>query len=97
MTILYTTDDNSINVKLTFNQASRMIITHAGKSLPKHTQCLLYVNGVLEHFSTIRKHYKDEDNQNEAFHISAVQAAMQLKPLWLRDAVLNKIISTFRK
>jgi len=97
--IIYKTSDNSLEIRLQFIVKHRRKYTHVGKGWPKHTQCLMYSNGLLDHFETIVKHYKDEDNQVFALRLVAEKCIKTLNNKWLRNQVraeLNKALDNIK-
>tara|TARA_R110000803_G_scaffold181338_1_gene243726 strand:+ start:572 stop:889 length:318 start_codon:yes stop_codon:yes gene_type:complete len=72
--INYKTEDTSISVNLKYSVAHRMKFYHKGKCWPKHTQCLITINGVIEGFGTVIKHDIDKDNQSFAYKMATKKA-----------------------
>ncbi len=94
--IIYKTSDNSLEVRLQFIVAKRLKYTHLGKIYPKHTQCLMYSNGLLDCFETVIKHAKDEDNQVHAYKLVAEKCLKTISNKWLRSQVrlmLNEVLA----
>jgi len=97
--IIYKTSDNSLEIRLQFIVKNRLKYTHLGKGWPKHTQCLIYSNGLLNSFETIIKHNKDEDNQAYAYRLVAEKCMQTINNKWLRSQVrieLNKALANER-
>ena len=97
--IIYKTPDKSLEIRLQFIVKNRRKYTHLGKRWPKHTQCLMYSNGLLDHFETIVKHYKDEDDEVFALRLVAEKCIKTLNNKWLRNQVraeLNKALDNIR-
>jgi hypothetical protein len=69
--LIYKSQDDSLEFKFQFIVKRNLRYTHLGKSWPKHTQCLMFCNGLLNCFETIIKHEKDEDNQVYAYKLVA--------------------------
>lgn len=93
--VIYKSEDGTINITLQFRVQQRLKFTHLGKGWPKHTQCLVFYNGLLSHFETIVKHAKDEDNQIFAYRLVAEKCLKTISNKWLRGQVrieLNKFI-----
>lgn len=87
--IIYTTGDKSLEIKLVFIVKNRLKYTHLGKGWPKHTQCLMYSNGLLDCFETIVKHNNDVDDQKFAYKLVAEKCLKNIKNKWLRGEVRN--------
>ena len=85
--IIYKTTDNSLEIRLQFIVRNRLKYTHLGKGWPKHTQCLMYSNGLLDCFETAIKHEKDEDNQVYAYRLVAEKCLKTISNKWLRIQV----------
>lgn len=85
--IIYKTSDNSVEIRLQFIVKNRLKYTHLGKGWPKHTQCLMYSNGLLDCFETIVKHQKDVDNQVYAYRLVAEKCIKTINNKCLRDQV----------
>lgn len=93
--IIYKTSDNSLEIRLQFIVKNNLKYTHLGKGWPKHTQCLMYFNGLLNCFETVVKHAKDEDNQVYAYRLVADKCLNNISNKWLRSEVellLNKAL-----
>ena len=85
--IIYITDDKSLEIRLQFIVKNTLKYTHLGKGYPKHTQCLMFSNGLLKCFKTIVKHSKDEDNQMFAYRLVAEKCLKSISNKWLRNEV----------
>jgi hypothetical protein len=85
--IIYKTSDNTLEIRLQFIVRNRLKYTHLGKGWPKHTQCLMYSNGLLDCFETVVKHNKDEDNQVYAYRLVAEKCLKTISNKWLRSQV----------
>lgn len=85
--IIYKSSDNSLEIRLQFIVKNRLRYTHLGKSWPKHTQCLIYSNGLLDSFAQIIKHSRDEDNQKFAYKLVAEKCLKTIHNKWLRGQV----------
>ncbi len=95
--IIWKSDDNSLEIKLQFITKNQLKYTHLGKSWPKHTQCLMYSNGLLKCFETVVKHERDEDNPLFAHRLVAERCLKTLSIKYLRGEVrkeLNKFLKT---
>jgi len=79
--------DESLTIRLHFIVKNRLKYTHLGKSYPKHTQCLMYSNDLLDCFETIVKHAKDEDNQAFAYKLVGEKCLKNIRNKWLRGEV----------
>ena len=93
--VTYKSSDNSLEIKLKFIVKNRLKYTHLGKTYPKHTQCLMYSNGLLDCFETIVKHNNDEDNQVYAYKLTAEKCMKNISNKWLRGQIrieLNKFL-----
>lgn len=93
--IIYISPDKSLKIRLQFIVKNRLKYTHLGKGWPKHTQCLLYSNGLLDCFETVIKHAKDEDNQIFAYKLVAEKCLATITNKWVRSQVrleLNKTL-----
>ena len=69
--ITYRSGDNSVDVRFQFIVQRRLKYTHLGKGWPKHTQCLLWCNGLLVASAIVVKHALDEDDPIFAFKLTA--------------------------
>ena len=78
-------------VRLHFIVANKFKRYHVGKSWPKHTQCLMYENGLLSHFETVIKHSNDEDNPAFAYKLVAEKCLKHIPDKWLRSQVRIKL------
>lgn len=85
--IVYKASDGSLEIRLQFIVKRRLKFTHLGKGWPKHTQCLMYSNGLLDCFETVVKHEKDEDNQTYAYRLVAEKCLKTIPNKWLRGEV----------
>ncbi len=85
--IIYITKDNSLEIRLQFIIKNNLKYTHLGKGWPKHTQCLMYSNGLLKCFETVVKHAKDADNQMYACRLVAERCLSTISNKWLRGQV----------
>ena len=66
--ISYTSQDKSIEVRLVYIVKRRLrFYKGIGKSWPKHTQCLAFVNGLIVGYGEVIKHENDADNPNFAY------------------------------
>lgn len=98
--IVYISQDKSVEIRLQFLVNRQLKYTHLGKGWPKHTQCLMFVNGLLQCFETIVKHAKDEDNQAWAFKRVAEKC---IKTLYSKETrmkireILDKDLLEYKK
>lgn len=95
--IIWKSEDNSLEIKLQFISKPQLKYTHLGKSWPKHTQCLMYSNGLLKCFETILKHERDEDNPLFAHRLVAERCMKNIHNKWIRGEVrkeLSKFLET---
>lgn len=83
--------DGTMIIRLEFRVQRRLKFTHLGKGWPKHTQCLMFIDGLLEHFETIVKHKKDEDNQLYAYKLVAEKCLKTISNKWIRSQVRIKL------
>lgn len=95
--IIYKSSDSSLEIRLQFIVKSRLKHTHLGKGWPKHTQCLLYSNGLLDCFETIVKHKKDEDSPKFAYKLVAEKCLKSIDNKWLRGQVRIKLNEALKK
>jgi hypothetical protein len=79
--------DESLTIRLHFIVKNRLKYTHLGKGYPKHTQCLMYSNDLLDCFETIIKHANDEDNQSFAYKLVGEKCLKHINNKWLRNEV----------
>ena len=85
--IFYKSEDESLVIELVFITKRRLKYSHLGKSWPIHTQCLLFSNGLLNHFETIVKHEKDKDNPIYANRLVAEKCIKTIGNKWLRGEI----------
>ena len=96
--IIYLSSDNTLEIRLQFIVKYRLRYTHLGKTYPKHTQCLIYENGLLKGFETIIKHNDDVDNQQFAYKLVGEKSLQLIDNKWLRSQVrivLNKKLEEY--
>ena len=96
MKCFYETSDKSLKYEFHFIQKSKLVMTHLGKTYPKHTQCLMFENGLLKHFSTIKKHSKDDDDLFFALRYTFEDCIKNINLKWLRNEIRNDIIPQIR-
>jgi len=97
MEITYKSKDESIEIKLVYIVKHRFHRYSIGKSWPKHTQCLLFVDGLLLGFGEVVKHNQDEDNQEFAYK-KATQKILHLINLReIRKELWNKVLNEIKK
>ena len=58
---------DTFRIELVYNVVERFEYRFNKPTTIKYTQCLLYINGVIENFSSISKHIGDVDNQELAY------------------------------
>lgn len=95
--IVWISSDKSLHIELHLVCKRRLKYYYVGKSYPIHTQCLLWVNGLLEFYSHIIKHDKDEHDLKFAFKLAAEKALQSIENKWTRSQVrieLNKFLKT---
>lgn len=87
--IEYSSEDESVKIKLVYIVGRRLhVYPGIGKTWPKHTQCIMYVNGLVQGFGEVVKHELDKDNPSYAFKMATTKALEQLlmkdlrKSLW---------------
>lgn len=85
--IVYKSSDGSLEIRLQFIVKGKLKFTHLGKSWPKHTQCLMFSNGMLDCFETIVKHANDKDDPKYAYKLVAEKCLKHIKNKWLRSQV----------
>jgi len=76
----YSTQDKSLNYKITFIKTNELHIYYVGKSYPLTTQCLIFENDLLIGYGTVVKHDKDMDNQQIGY-IEATKKAIKNIPI----------------
>ena len=98
MKITYITPDKSIEVKLVYI-VKRRLHNYAGfgKTWPKHTQCLCYINGLFHSFGEAVKHEKDVDDQKFAFKIATGKALLKLNAKDIRQELWKKLFAELSK
>lgn len=95
--IIYQSSDGTLQIRLQFIVVNRLRNTHLGKSWPKHTQCLMFTNGLLDCFETIVKHQKDQDNQVFAYRLVAEKCLKNISNKWMRTQVRTLLNEELRK
>lgn len=95
--VIYSTSDNSLEIRLQFITKRKLKYTYLGKSWPKHTQCLLFSNGLLKTFDTIIKHAKDTDNPAFAYRLVAENCLKSIKNKWLRTQVRAEVVKVLKE
>ena len=93
----YKTKDKSLVYTFQFIQKTNLVQSHLGKIYPKHTQCLMFCNGLFQEAFTIRKHEKDKDVPYFAFRrvMEGVLATIDYK--WLRMEIRKKFMARLDK
>lgn len=89
--IVWKSEDDSLEIKLQFINKNKLKYTHLGKSWPKHTQCLMYFNGLLKCFETIIKHERDKDNPLFAHRLVAERCMRNINNKWVRGEVRKEL------
>lgn len=93
--VVWTSSDKSLQIVLQFVQKRQLKYYYVGKTYPIHTQCLLWVNGLLLTFETVIKHDRDEHDPKFAHKLCAEKALKAIHNKWTRSQVrieLNKYI-----
>lgn len=98
MEISYKTDDGSIQITLKYI-VGRGFHNYPGigKSWPKHTQCLCFVNGLMKGFGEVVKHEKDLDNQKLAYKLATKKAIEKMNLKYLRKELWLKLLNEIEK
>jgi len=96
MEINYISDDKSIQIKLTYIVTHNLEISSFGKSWPKHTQCLLFYNGLLKGFGTVIKHEKDKDDPKLAIKLCTKKATECINSKWLRKDLWKIVLDNLK-
>lgn len=96
MEINFKTEDSSIEIKLVYIVKLKLTYYRKNKYWPKHTQCLLFYNGLLLGFGGVVKHERDLDNQNLAYKLATKKVIDKIhfqfirKELWkMLDTKIN--------
>jgi len=93
MEITYITNDKSIEVKLVYIVKTRLHnYGGIGKTWPKHTQCLMFVNGLLAGYGEVVKHEKDTDNQKFAFKEATNRVMNKMNLKFIREELWKKVL-----
>ena len=94
MEITYKTKDESIEIKLVYIVRTRLHnYKGVGKTWPKHTQCLMFVNGLLEGYGEVVKHEKDTDNQKFAFKEATNRVMHKINLKFIREELWKKVLN----
>jgi hypothetical protein len=92
MEITYSTEDDSIKVKLVYIVNRRFHNYEGiGKSWPKHTQCLMFINGLIAGYGEVVKHEKDEDNQKYAYLLATKKVMDKIQLKFIRKEIWEKV------
>ena len=95
--VLYVSPDNTIKIELVYIVIKVLkIYPGIGKTYPKHTQCLVYINNILAGFSTVIKHEFDEDNQNYAYKLVTKKAMKFINTKFIRKEVWKRVNSELK-
>lgn len=78
--------DESMTIQLVYSCGTKLKMTSLGKTWPKHTQCLMYMNGLLQSFGTVVKHANDIDDPKFAYKLVTTKA-LTLNNKWLRKTI----------
>ena len=92
MEINYITNDKSIHIRLEYLVGYPLRMYYVGKTYPRTTQCLMYMNGIHRKTGTVIKHKKDEDNPNLAIRLVTKKALSALNMKCLRDEVWKLVL-----
>lgn len=92
MKFTYITEDKSMNISLTFEQTTQLVYYRGDKYYPKHTQCILEVNGLIKGVGTVVKYEGDLDNPKWAYIYSAKKALKNLNEKDLRTKFWDQIL-----
>lgn len=91
-TIHYKTEDNSINISVEYRIGNPYrYYKGIGKSWPKTTQCLIYVNGFLKGSGEVVKHNTDPDNPKYAIKYATKKAMSCINLKYIRTALWKQI------
>lgn len=94
MEISYKTQDGCMEVKLVYIVKHRYHYYRGlGKSWPKHTQCLMFINGLLIEFGEVVKHQKDPDNQAFAYKEATRKVMKRLHSPDIRKILWDKLFN----
>lgn len=98
MEIVYKTNDESIQITLKYI-VGRGFHNYPGigKSWPKHTQCLCFVNGLMKGFGEVVKHEKDPDNQKLAYKLATKKAIDKIGLKFVRKELWLRVLDTIEK
>jgi len=91
-TINYETSDKSIKIRLEYLTGHQLKMYYLGKSYPKTTQCLMYVNGFLRGTGAVVKHEKDVDNENLGIRLATKKALPSLNIKCIREEVWKLVL-----
>lgn len=93
MEITYLTEDKSVEVKLVYIVRRNLKRYRGiGKCYPKHTQCLMFVNGLLRGYGEVVKHEYDEDDPSFAFKEATRRVMHKLTGKWLRTELWRLVL-----
>lgn len=90
--ITLNSSDDSIRVKLVYIIKFRFHRYGLGKSWPKHTQCLMFINDLLVGYGEVVKHANDEDNESYAIKAATAKVMPKLVFKDMRTELWNKIL-----
>ena len=96
MEINYKTDDESIDIKLLYIVKQKLTRYRKDKYWPKHTQCLLFYNGLLLGFGEVIKHEKDSDNQSLAYKLATKKVMDKIFLPYIRRELWKKLIAEIK-
>ncbi len=96
-TITYITDDESIEIKLQYIAKQRLhIYSKQGKVYPKHTQCLMFKNGLLVGYGEVIKHNNDIDNPEFAFKEATRKVMDKINIKFIREELWAKVLAEIK-
>lgn len=98
MELIYTSGDNTLTVKLVYIVKSQIkYYRGVGKAWPKHTQCLVFVDGLFHGFGEVVKHDQDIDNQAFALKLATKKAIVNVDDYYARKALWSKLFNEIKK
>ena len=98
MQIDYITNDGSMRISLQdISKRKLHMYPGVGKSYPRHTQCLVFVNGLLVGFAEVVKHHKDIDNMIFATKLVTKKAIVFINLKDVRQILWDKVLCELKK
>lgn len=95
--IIYKVEDDDYEVKLVYIVKRRLHnYKNIGKSYPKHTQCLCFINGLIVGFGEVVKHEADKDNQNLAYKLATKKVMDKIIFKDIRKEIWMKVLNEFK-